>query len=406
MNNNIEVQGFKVLTELTHNKNGNPHSQYVGNNKDTMLKPSYDLLNAQNGVNLYWKIAEYEINKADERYITLCFDLFDEYQGLFIGKSSYEVNIYPNGEGKNSTRYYPNGIVKNVYGSDYDRFYIVENKINEDLYKCEIFIKNKSQWNFPKIAVRYLNTNNRTFKLINNERMIATLPSGDIFTSIPHTYSLMSNKSTIGNTYVKLAEFNINYTTFSKTFVLDISKCVTTSNSQPYYATILIQFYNDATSVDAWVSTNYYYINNVNFKNDDLFIVRDSNDKKKVYLYGKFDKSDQYFTVSLNNMFDYSNSVNREITIKRFDIETVEPTPKSYFKVTDSIKIFDNVNKITNELYIDNWKLKVKNSKEEIVGVVPSPQTVPKSNATDITQMVADFNALIDKLKTAGIVNS
>lgn len=406
MNNNIKVQGFNVLTELTHSDVGNPHQQYVGNNRDTMLKPSYDLLNAQNGNNIYWKIAEYEIDLTVKKNITFCFDLFDEYDGLYVDKSSYEINIFQNGETVSSTQYFPNGVVKRINGDDYERVYIVENVVNDKVI-CSIFIKNVNQWNFPKIAVRYLNTNNTSFKLINNERMIKDLPNGDCFTNIPKTKSLISKTSIEGETYTKLAEFDIEYTKTMKSYVFEITKNIKTSNKKPYYAKIMLQFYNDSLGESAWVSTNSYFIDNCNFTYDDLFIVRDATNNKKFYLYGKFDSSNQVYSIKLLTNLDYSNTSGREITLKQFDIENNIPNGNIIkFKATDIIYLQDTQNKIINRLYFDNWKLKVKNSKEEIVGVVPSPQIVPKSNATDITQMVADFNALIDKLKTAGIVNS
>lgn len=406
MNNNIKIQGFNVLTELTHSDVGNPHRQYVGNNRDTMLKPAYDLLNAQNGDNTYWKIAEYEIDLSVQKSITLCFDLFDEYEGLHIDKSSYEINVFPNGEATSSTQYFQNGVVKRINGDDYERVYIVENVVN-DKVSCSIFIKNINQWNFPKIAVRYLNTNNTSFKLINNERMVKNLPDGECFTNIPKTKSLISKVSTENETYVKLAEFNIEYTRTMKSYVFEVTKNIKTSNKKPYYTKIMLQFYNDKLGANAWVSTNSYFIDNCNFTYDDLFVVRDTLNNKKFYLYGKFDSSDQVYSIKLLTNLDYSNTSGREILLKEFDIEDSIPDGNIIkFKATDIIYLQDAQNKITNMLYFDNWKLKIKNEKNEIVGIAPTTVSIPYSVATNINDLKNDFNALIDKLKTTGIVNS
>lgn len=404
MINNIKIQGFNVLTELTHNENGNPHSQYVGNNKDTMLKPANDLLNAQNGNNMYWRIAEFTLDKTVKNNITFCFEIFDEYQGLCIDSSRYEINIFPNGEARNSTQYFPNGIVKRINGTGYERVYVVEKEDGENKVKCDIFIKNTSQWNFPKLAVRYLNTNNTSFMLINNERMVRELPDGEHFTNIPSPKSLISLASTKSETYVKLAEFNIDYTKAMKSYIFEITKNIKTSNKQPYHTKIMVQFYNDNIGESAWVSANMYFLENCNFTTDDLFFIRDG---KRFYLYGKFDSTNQVYSIQVVNNLDYSNTSNREITIKQFDIENQKPTGQVInFIPTDIIYLYDRQNKITNRLYFDNWKLKIKNSKDELIGIVPSPVAVSPSNATNIEELKNDFNTLINKLKAAGIVNS
>lgn len=404
MNNSLQVQGFNVLTELTHSDAGNPHSQYKGINSDTMIKPSFDLTLPASNKNSFWKIASFNLDKTSERNVTLCFDLFDEYNGLVINKSSYEINFYPTGEKSSSTQFYKNGVFKRIYGNEYDRIYIVENVTDTDITSYQVFIKNKLQWNFPKVSISYINVNEPSFVLHNNEKMIDILPTGSIFTNIPDKKSLISHKSTKETSFIKLADFDFNFSEARKTFIFTITKCRETSNSKPSYAKILVQFYNNGIDTNGWVSSNFYFIESLNFTREDLFLTKDSVKNKRYYLYGKFANIGEYYSISLEEHLDYSFSGSRELQIvNNTEVDNFEGV-QIFAKTTDTIPIYDSVNKTYNNFYWENYVLKIKNSSNDIMGVLPKPRTVTDSSASDINTMKIDFNNLLKELRNTGVL--
>lgn len=399
-NQNFKIQDFNVLDELNHNEVGNPHTQYVGTNRDTLLKPAYDLNLPALNQNTWWKIATFTLNKSDKRNLTLCFDLFDEYNGLIVNRSEYELNIYPSNEPTNSTAYYPNGIYKRIQGTNYERVF-VEEIINSDTdIKCAIYVKNIFQYNFPKIAIRYLNTNILDFNLINNGAMTGTTPIGNLYSNVPNI-SVLNTSKTTQDGYYKLAHFNFNFNEAMTVYELEINVVDTNANKVAKSTNIVFQAYNNGVNTGGYTATKFYLKNNVNFKIDDIVMVING---KQFELFVKVKNNDRA-SIRLVESLDYSNRGNREISIQNYGFVTELPTGTVYKpRATLDIFIDSSEDNKTYDLQMKNYNLSLLDNNGDTFANMVKAQTQSNFTATTVEDLVSQLNAFLVKLKTAQVI--
>lgn len=406
--NNIQVQGFNVLSELTHNDNGNPHPQYVGNTRDTILKPTFDENQMQYKTNNFWKICSFTLGNNSNNKVSLCFDVIDEYKNSGIKKASYQLQVVKINEAETSTAYYDNNIYLKLTGEDYDRVWVIQSSDGDDKIKVEVFIKISvsTNWNTSYVSVTYHHTNEPTFKFHNNERAISELPDGNRYVNTPNKPNLKTLTSPQDNSYVKLVEFNYNYNQASTGYIFTITRGKKDNADTFGYIKFMVKFYANglSTSSTQYMNIRTFVIDSVNLDIDNLVFIRDGSNDRKIYVYGKYDLNEIYH-IELDNHYDFSNTFGREIKIEHWkpvtslpDGTTLKPRAKSKEYL---------LNTADNTLYhtkINNYNYQLFDSNNEQIATMVKPQSFTDSDASDINTLKTDFNNLLAKLRSAKVL--
>lgn len=398
-NKNIKIQEFNVLTKLNHNV-GNVHKQYVGNDRDTMIKPAYDLNLPSNNSNNFWKICDFTIYKNKPNYLTLCFDLFDEYQGITLEKNSFEIGIFPTSEKDNSSAFYSNGIFKKIFGSGYNRVLLEEIKINENEYNIKIYIKNSIQWNFPKLCVRYLQTNIKDFELIDNEPMIiGDNFKGNLIYNTPFCCNIKSNRIE-ENGYIKVAKLNFNFNNASSCYKIDINIINEYASNNSKTGTLVLQAYNSGINLSGYTSTKFYLTNNLNMNESDIVVIKN---EKEFNIYINVLKNDRVFLKLYDNLDIYSRG-NRELEFSKFEYsESLPVENRVIVKSSNNLYLTSYEDNKNYEIKMKDYNLKLLQNNEVVANMV-KPQQQDNFSAESVEQLVDQLNKFLVKLKTSQVI--
>ena len=408
MNNNIQIQGFNVLSELTHNDNGNPHPQYVGNTRDTILKPTFDETPMQNGTNNFWKICSFTLKNDSNNKVSLCFDVIDEYKNSGIKRTSYQLQVMKLSESVTSTAYYDNNIYLKLTGEDYGRVWVIQSSDGDNGIKVEVFVRISvsSNWNTSYVAITYHHTNETTFRFHNNERAINELPDGNRYVNIPNKPSLKTLVSTQDNSYVKLVEFNYNYNQASTGYIFTLTRGKRDSSDNFGYIKFMIKFYayGLSTSDTQYTNIRMFIIDSVNLDIDNIMFIKDSLNDRKIYVYGKYNLNEVYH-IELDNHYDFSNSFGREIKMEHWKPVTSLPSGTVMNPRAKSKEYI--LNTTDNTLYhakINDYNYQLFDNNNEQIATMVKTQSFTDSDASDINTLKTDFNNLLAKLRKAKVL--